>query len=210
MATIICSDWGCNREGTQVRADIDALIERAGGDALATLLKKVICNVHAGAAKRKAQGRWGSYYTDEANLIRLDDRPDLKAILQAHFDRLAEEARVRAKAAAEQRALENEARFAQAWVERSNEPEYTVEQGIDMRSYDDHYRDGFTVKAEHEDRTWDAITVRVEQDGRWPAAISLNTTGRWSPARARALAKALELAANLADIRDTAHGPNGA
>lgn len=199
-----CADWGCKRQATEVK--VGANVE--ADEVAAQFRRGLVCSIHRGAAKRQMNGRWGSYYqfvflpiTDIRFAV--EASAYLAERLTAHNEAI-EAANIRRREVN----LEAQSRFAQAWVERSTEGDFRITRGTDFRSYDDRYRDGYKVQQQADDDNWFRGTeVRVEQDGRMPATVGLSTTGRWSPAEARAVAQALMLAANLADERDITNGP---
>lgn len=204
-----CSNWDCHRVATQYNFRTEPSFRDKGKTMAELFAANIYCNIHAGVIKRqKARYQYhanenlvliselGSHW-DEAKAAYLKARADANAAAQA--------------AAAAQRAEAQQvanARFAEAWVERSTEGAYIIEPNKEQRSYGDRYRDGYVIRKEDEKAgSWDSNNIDVEQDGRAPAVINIRSNGRMSPNKARALAQALILAANKADERDLINGP---
>lgn len=203
-----CSDWGCRRQATQYNFRTEPSYKDKDKTMAELFAANIYCNIHAGVIKRQKNGRNGRYYQNE-NLVFIHELAShWDEAKQAYLDaRLAAAQAARAKAEA-QRAeanLQAQARFAEAWVERSTEPTYTVGRGTEYTSVSDQFRDGFYVGTEQD--SWSTVRAEVRQDGTYPATIRLNSTGEWSPRKARAIAQALVLAANMADERDITNGP---
>ena len=153
LATIndfVCGDWSCSRVATQFRTFYGSRSDSK--TKLENLKSGLLCNIHAGGLKRRWQGRWSS--RNEETLTMLTDLgPEWDAAKAEYIsERKAanEAAHARMLAARKQAKLENEARLAQAWVERSIETEPDITPGTDYSSYDDTYRDGFTIGTGHD------------------------------------------------------------
>jgi hypothetical protein len=211
VAEFKCTDWNCRRQATQYNFRTEPDYRDRDKTMAELFAANIYCNIHAGVIKRQKSGRSGSYYQNE-NLVAIAD-------LGSHWDEAKQaylDARL-AKAQAQQREWEAkraeadliaEARFAEAWVERSTEAPFIVEAIAEDRSYGDHFRDGYLVRKYDEgEGAWDSVTVSVEQDDGNPAIVRILSNGNMSPTKARALAQALILAANKADERDILHGP---
>ena len=201
-----CNDWRCKNVAPQFHSYYGTE-ERSGVSVLERFKRGLVCNIHAGGIKRRWQSRYNTRNNETLTLI--TDLPSAWDIAKAEYlaeRKAAREAAIaRQNEQARQNQLEHEARFAQAWVERSLETEPEITHGTDRQSYADRYRDGFTVGRD----SWRGTTVLVEQDGKSPAHVSVTSSGKWSPSVARAIAKALLMAADLADIRDVTNGPSG-
>lgn len=203
-----CKDWSCHRQATTYNFRSPQNYRDEGKSMAELFAQNILCNIHAGVIKRQKNGRNRSYYTNE-NLVLISELGShWDEAKQAYLDaRLAAAQAARAKAEA-QRAeanLQAQARFAEAWVERSTEAPFTLTRGTERTPYGDKFVDGYTV-SNGDTRGW-AVQVEVTQEGRSPALVEARNPNRMSPAQARALAQALVLAANLADERDIVNGP---
>lgn len=206
-----CHDFGCGRIATQFH-DSYQTAAQPNRSMLERFKAGVICNVHAGGIKRRWQSRWPS--RNDETLTPLNEKilssPEWEKAAHGYLtERKArnDAARAANEEARRKNQLEAEARFAKAWVERSLEVEPEVTRGTDRNSYNDNYRDGFTIGSR--ESHWDNTQVIAAQDGRNPAYIEITSMVHWSPPQARAIAKALLMAADLADIRDATNGPKG-
>lgn len=197
--------FGCNRQATDLKANWETSWQ--GKEEVDRYRASLVCGIHRGAAKRAAKGSRFYSRQPEPNFLPTDTRPDLVSLILAERKDRHDAAIVKANAQRAEAALVAEARFAEAWVARSTEPEYTIERGSERKSYDDHFRDGYTISPNGNKSSWDSLVVEVEQDGREPAVVSIRSNGRMSPDKARALAKTLILAANMAEERDITNGP---
>lgn len=194
----VCNDFGCKRVATKFHGFYGSE-ERDGRTMLHRLKNGLICNVHVGGIKRRSFNRGDTFIDinalgpewDEAKAEYLAER---KAAHDADLTRQEEQRRENQRLA--------KARFAQAWVERNAETEPEITHGTDYSSYGDRFRDGFTIGGD----SWHGNQVVVEQDGRYPATVKVTSSGQWSPIRAQAVAKALLMAADMADMRDVTNG----
>lgn len=209
LATVrdfVCNDWGCKRVATQFHSSYRTA-EQKGRSMLDRFERGLVCNIHAGGIKRRWQSRYNSRNDETLTLI-AELGPEWEAPAAEYIAKRVDEDKAARERHAEQRRqneLEAAARFAKSWVERSLEVEPDITPGVDYRSYEDHHRDGFTIGGD----SWSGSQVVVEQDYRNPATVKVTSMGQWSPMRARAIAKALLMAADLADIRDATNGPKG-
>lgn len=201
---------GCSKVATQFHVSyFSSPRNDTAEERLRAFQRGLVCGSHAGGAKRSIASRWGNR---SESVIRIEDLGiEWLTTVDAYLANRKveyEDALVRAKEKADESVLVSEARFAKSWVERSLEDAdtYHVNSGVGQSSYGDRFRDGFSVATGNEGG-WHRVEALVEQDDHEPATISLNTTGRWSPAHARAVAQALILAANIADARDVTNGP---
>lgn len=204
-----CGDgYGCRREA--VSLDANWQNNWRTKDPLGQFKSALKCGIHRGAAKRAARAtRWSNARPEPTFLD--PNGPDFAALkAQVIAERVA--ANKAAQAAAEVRRneanLAAQARFAEEWVERSTEAPFIIEPDAEARSYDDRFRAGYVVRHENERASaWDSNVIDVQQDGRSPAIVRIRSNGAMSPAKARAVAQALILAANKADERDILYGP---
>lgn len=197
--------WGCNRQATDLKSDWDQSWMQK--DEAGKYKSGLVCGIHRGAAKRSAKRTRWSAARPEPTFIDVNTRPDLVTIILAERKANHEAEVARGNERRRIAALEAEARFAEGWVERSTEPEYIISKGSERQSYRDNFREGYIVSPNGNTSSWDSIGVDVEQDERNPANVYIRSNGRMSPNKARALAKALILAANMADERDMLNGP---
>ncbi len=159
------------------------------------------CNIHIGAEKRQK-------YRKVATYVPASDFPEMVALILEARAKEHAEAIARGNAARAERALVEEAAFAQAWVERSTEAPYSIAKSTDRMSYGEKWVEGYTVtRGDDLERNWNSQHIDVEQDGKEPTFINMRSNGRMTPNKARAVAQALILAANLADERDLLNGP---
>ena len=206
-----CSDYGCRRQATQYNFRTEPSYKDKDKTMAELFAANIYCNIHAGVIKRQKNGRNARYYSTE-NLVAIHELGShWDEAKQAYLDARLAAAQEAQAAAAAKRAEANlvaQARFAEAWVERSTEAPFIIEPDKERRSYEDRFRDGYIVRKDNEGAgSWDSTAVDVEQDGRNPAVVSIRSNGRMSPNKARALAQALLLAANKADERDLLNGP---
>ena len=166
----------------------------------------LVCGIHAGAAKRSANSRWGQPAPGFISPIFPAVQKYVDAILNEQAKEYTDKQdRIRLHNA--EAKLVVSAQFAQAWVERSAETEATIEDNEHVTSYAGRFRKGWRVKGGGGRHWSDGGGVEVEQSENWPALVSVHSSSSMSPSQARKLASALMAAANLADERDFNHGP---
>lgn len=206
-----CHDWSCRRQATTYNFRSPQSYKDEGKSMAELFAQNILCNIHAGVIKRQKNGRNSRYYVNE-NLVLISELGSHWDEAKAAYLKARTDANAAAQAAAAAKRAEAQqvanARFAEAWVERSTEAPFIIEPDKERRSYEDRFRDGYIVRKDNEGAgSWDSTAVDVEQDGRAPAVVSIRSNGRMSPNKARALAQALILAANKADERDLINGP---
>ena len=193
-----CGEYRCTRVATQVDPGFvgSSYPFSGAGTPVEKFARGLRCNIHVGANKRS---RW----VTPVDYVPVSGFP--REVAGVLADRLERRNKQNADRDAQQRenALIYAARFAREWVERTEEPPYTVERGTYHSSYEGFYADGYRVFQDSKNAdSWYTVQVKVEQRKNEPATVGVTSTGSWSPEQARAIARALMLAANLADERD--------
>jgi hypothetical protein len=200
-----CHEMGCRRLATQFLHYYASNPENR--PAVQAFENGLICNVHAGAWKRRTWGKQNELLTSIESLdLTTWDEPSRQYLINRVA--AARSAQEHAREQREQNRLANEARLAQEWVQRSIEGPYSIVPDPNIRSFSDQHRQGYSVVADGETpNSWGSIGVRVEQDSNAPAIVRISSMGNMSPEQARTVARALILAANAADERDVLNGP---